>query len=92
VTGKSLDKAQLVEAYSGMLIGSLAEAFNEMAKEFRVYAGSDFNDRLDALETKAIRSVENAPIDVIPERDQLFLIEQTRNAIRAIFKGAREGS
>lgn len=91
MTGKSLNQTQLVEAYSGMLIGSFAEAFNEMAKEFRAYAGSDFNEHLDALEAKAIRSVENAPLDGIPEENQLFLIEHTTNAVRAIFKGVRGG-
>ena len=92
MTDKSLDPASLVSAYSGMMIGAFAEAFNEMAKELRAYAGSDFHKRLDVLKSKAIRRVENAPLDGIPEANQLFLIEHTRNAITAIFKAAREGS
>ena len=92
MTEKSLDPALLITAYSGMVIGALTEAFNEMAEELRTYAGHDFDERLDVLEAKAIRSVENAPLDGIPEASQLFLIEQTRTAIKAIFKGARDGS
>jgi hypothetical protein len=92
MVGKSLDPALLVSACSGMMVGALAEAFNEMAKEFRAYSGSDFDERLNVLEAKAIRSVENAPIDGIPEANQLFLIEQTRKAIVAHFKTARRGS
>jgi hypothetical protein len=92
MTRKSLDTASLISAYSGTMIGAFAEAFNEMAKELRAYAGSDFDERLNILEAKAIRSIENAPIDGIPEADQLFLIEHTRSAIAAIFKTARRGS
>lgn len=91
MTGKSLDAASLISAYSGMMIGVLAESFNEMAKELRAYAGSDFNERLNILESKAITSIKNAPIDGILESDQLLLIEHTRNAIAAIFKTARRG-
>ena len=91
MTEKSLDPALLLSAYSGMMIGAFAEAFQEMAKELRTYAGSDFDERLNVLEAKAIRSVENAAIDGIPELDQLVLIEQTRKAIAAIFKSARRG-
>lgn len=87
---KSPDPTSLIPAYSGMLIGAMAEAFDEMAKELRVYAGSDFDKRLDVLESKAIRSVENAPLDGIPEENQLLLIEYTRSAVRAIFSSARQ--
>ena len=91
MTGKSLDAASLISVYSGMMIGALSEAFNEMTKELRAYAGSDFNERLDILEAKAIKSIENAPIDGIAESDQLSLIEHTRSTITAIFKTARGG-
>lgn len=78
-------------AGAGMMQGALIEAFGEMAKELRRYAGSDFDKTLDALETRAIRSVENAPIDGIAERDQLLLIEQARAMIAAVFSDARIG-
>jgi hypothetical protein len=44
MTEKSLDPTLPATACSGMLIGSFTEAFNEMAKELRTYAGSDFDD------------------------------------------------
>jgi hypothetical protein len=83
------DNAFLAAALAGMLTGALTEAFGEMAKELRRYAGSDFDERLNVLEAKAIRSIENAPIDGVPEDTQLFLIEQTRGVIAAVFADAR---
>lgn len=76
-------------ALAGMSLGALTQAFGEMAKELRRYAGSDFNKCLDNLERQAIRSVENAAIDSVPENDQLFLIEQTRAFIAAKFGDIR---
>ena len=83
-------KARLITAYAGMMISVMNEAFGEMAKELRRYAGSDFKKRLDEFEAKAIRNVKNAPLDTLPENEQLMLVEHTRNAISAIFKFARE--
>ena len=45
----------LATALAGTITGALAEAFGEMAKELRTYAGGDFHKRLDVLEAKAIR-------------------------------------
>ena len=81
-----------VTMLSGALIGALTEALGEMAKELGRYAGSDFDKRLDALEAKAIRSIENAPFDGISEQEQLRLIEQTRAMIRAVYKDIRTGA
>lgn len=82
----------LASALMGMVNGAIAEAFNEMAKELRRYAGRNFDKCLDGLETKAIRSVENAPIDGIPEHDQLILVERTRAVIAANFRDIRSGT
>lgn len=64
----------------------MVEAFGEMAKELRRYAGSSFDKCLDDLERRAIRSIENAAIDGITESDQLFLVEKTRGVIAAKFR------
>jgi hypothetical protein len=72
-----------------MITGALIEAFGEIAKELRAYAGSDFHKCLDVLESRIVRSIENAPIDGVPERDQLRLVEDTRRVVSAVFKDAR---
>lgn len=87
-----LTKDQLAVALAGSITGALAEAIGEMGKELRRYAGSDFDKCLDALEAKAIRSVKNAPLDGVAEKDQLFIIEQTRNIVAAKFKDIRDGT
>jgi hypothetical protein len=79
-------------AFGGMMTGALAEAIGEMAKELRRYAGSDFDKCLDDLEKRAVRSVENAAIDGLPEADQLRLVEQTRSVIAAKFRDIRNGT
>ncbi len=81
----------LATALTGMITGALIEAFNEISKELRRYAGGDFDKRLDALEIRAIRSVENAALDGISEHEQLFLVEHTRKMIAGVFRGARDG-
>lgn len=81
----------MVAALSGAINGALMEAFGEMAKELRTYAGRDFDKQLDVLEARSIRSVENAPFDGFPEGDQLLLVEQTRAVIVALFREARRG-
>ena len=82
----------LASALSGMMVGALAEAIGEMAKELRRYAGGDFDKRLEYLERQAVRSVENAPIDRFSESEQLTLIEQTRAVIVAKFKDIRDAT
>jgi hypothetical protein len=89
VADNSGREAYLVAVFSGMVMGALAEAFGEMAKELRRYPGDDFNERLDALEAAAIRATENAAINGIPESHQVFLIEKTRETVAAIFSDAR---
>ncbi len=86
---KRLPVEAVVAATSGAIIGAMAEAFNEAIKNLRRHAGSGFDQELNALETRAILSVENAPLDGIPEEDQLLITEHTRNVIRALFAGAR---
>jgi hypothetical protein len=83
-------QSRLAILLQGMMFGALAEAFQEMAKDLRRYAGRDFDKALNALEKRAVRSVDNAAIDGIPEHEQLFLIEKTRAIIAAAFKDARE--
>jgi hypothetical protein len=86
------DRKMFMEsAFAGMTTGAMIEAFNEMAKELRRYAGGDFDKCLNALEAKAVRSIENAAIDGIAENDQLMLVEKTREVIMAVFGGARFG-
>ena len=91
MTGQSREE-MLAVALNGMMIGALGEAIGEMAKELRRYAGSNFNKSLDSLEAKAIRSIENAAIDIFPESDQLRLIEQTRKIIAAKYRDIRTGA
>lgn len=79
---------ELVVLLSGMVIGSLTEAFYELAKELRRYAGGDFDKRLQAVKAKATRSVENAALDSLAEPEQLILVEQTRTILSAMFAEA----
>jgi hypothetical protein len=85
-----LDNQGYAAALGGMITGALAEAVVEIVKEFRRDAGSDVNDRLDALEAKAIASIKNAALDGVPEDTQLRLIEQAQTVVAAIFADARK--
>jgi hypothetical protein len=82
---------RLFAGFAGMMIGAFAETIQEMAKELRRHAGRDFHKNFDALEAKALRSIENAALDGIPEEEQLFLVEKTRRTVAAVFSDARKG-
>jgi len=85
-------KDALTNMWSGMVIAAYTKAFYEVVKELRRYAGSDFDKRLEAIKASAIRAVENAVLDGLPENEQLILVERARALIATAFDDARRQS
>jgi hypothetical protein len=79
----------LVTALAGATVAVFNGIFKDMAKELRRFAGSDFDERIDFLETRALNSIGDATFDQVPEEDQRFLAEQMRRIIGAAFNAAR---
>ena len=79
----------LVTTLAGATVAVFNDIFRDMAKELRRFAGTDFDKRIDALETRALNSIGGAAFDSVPEEDQRFLAEQMRRIIGAAFNDAR---
>jgi hypothetical protein len=79
----------LVTTLAGATVAVFNDIFKDMAKELRRFAGTDFDKRIDALETRALNSIGGAAFDSVPEEDQRFLAEQMRRIIGAAFNDAR---
>jgi hypothetical protein len=84
-----LNSDALIVATCGAVIGALSQAFNDVSKEFRKYAGADFNKSFEKIESTTVRSIENAPYDGIPEEQQILIVEQARKIVTAAFRDAR---
>ena len=79
----------LVTTLAGATVAVFNDIFRDMAKELRDFAGADFDERIDALEVRALNSIGGAAFDKVPEEDQRFLAEQMRRIIGAAFDEAR---
>ena len=79
----------LVTALAGATVAVFNDIFRDMAKELRRFAGTDFDERIDVLELRALNSIGGAAFDNVPEEDQRFLAEQMRRIIGAAFNDAR---
>ncbi len=79
----------LVTALAGATVAAFNDIFHDMAKELRRFAGSDFDRRIDALESRALNAVSGIAFANVPEDDQRFLAEQMRRIIGAAFNDAR---
>jgi len=79
----------LVTALAGATVAAFNDIFRDMAKELRHFAGTDFDKRIDILETRALTHIGDAAFDHVPEEDQRFLVEQMRRIIGAAFNDAR---
>jgi hypothetical protein len=80
---------KLAATLGGILTGALMDALNEMANKLRQYSGENFNRDLDAIETIAVRSIENSALDDISEERRQFLIERARGIVAVAFRNAR---
>ena len=78
----------LVTALAGATVAAFNDIFRDMAKELLRFSGTDFDRRIDVLESRALTSIGGAFGDV-PEDDQRFLAEQMRRSIGAAFNDAR---
>ena len=81
----------LVTALAGATVAAFNDIFRDMAKELRHLAGSDFDKRIDILESRALNSIGGAAFEHVQEEDQRFLAEQMRRIIGAAFNDARAG-
>jgi hypothetical protein len=79
----------LVTALAGATVAAFNDIFRDMAKELRRLAGTEFDQRIDALERRALTSIGGIPFDNVAEDDQRFLTEQMRRIIGAAFDDAR---
>jgi hypothetical protein len=79
----------LVTALAGATVAAFNDIFHDMARELRRFAGTDFDKRIDALESRALNAIGGAAFDNVPEEDQRFLAEQMRRIIGAAFNDAR---
>lgn len=79
----------LVTALAGATVAAFNDIFRDMAKELRRFAGTDFDKRIDMLESRALNSIGGAMFDNVPEEDQRFLTDQMRRIIGAAFNDAR---
>lgn len=82
-------QTMLVTALAGATVAAFNDIFREMALELRRVAGSDFDDRIDVLESRALAAINAAGFDNVPPEDQRFLVEQIRRIIGAAFNDAR---
>lgn len=79
----------LVTALAGATVAAFNDIFREMVQELRVLAGTDFDKRIDVIETRALNAIGSTAFDRVPEEDQHFLAEQMRRIIGAAFNDAR---
>ena len=79
----------LVTALAGATVAAFNDIFRDLAKELRQFAGDDFEERIDMLETRALNSIGGASFENMPEEDRRFLSEQMRRIIGAAFNDAR---
>ena len=79
----------LVTALAGATVAVFNDIFREMANELRRFAGTDFDKRIDVLETHALNSIGRAAFDQVTEEDRRFLAEQMRRIVGAAFNDAR---
>ena len=79
----------LVTTLAGATVAAFNDIFRDMAKELRRFAGTDFDDCIDFLESRALNQIGGAAFEDVPEEDQRFLLEQMRRIIGAAFNDAR---
>lgn len=79
----------LVTALAGATVAAFNDIFRDMARELRRLAGNEFDEHIDALETRALSHIGGVAFDNVPEEDQRFLNEQMRRIIGAAFNDAR---
>jgi len=82
-------QTMLVTALAGATVAAFNDIFRDMAKELLRFSGTDFDKRIDVLETRALNSIGGAAFADVPEDDQRFLVEQMRRIIGAAFNDAR---
>ena len=82
-------QTMLVTALAGATVAAFNDIFRDMAKELLRFSGTDFDKRIDMLETRALNSIGGAAFADVPEDDQRFLVEQMRRIIGAAFNDAR---
>ena len=82
-------QTQLVTALAGATVAAFNDIFRDMAKELRRLAGSDFDQRINALESRALNHIGGIAFENVPEEDQRFLDEQMRRIVGAAFNDAR---
>lgn len=86
------ERAELIKlATTGLVYGTLIQSYQDVVKVLRSYAGSEIDKRLDELEARAIRTVENAPIDSLLEAEQLFVVESARKIVHNLFTSVKTG-
>ncbi len=79
----------LVTALAGTTVAVFNDIFRDLANELRRFAGTDFDERIDVLESRALNNIGAAAFQNVPEEDQRFLAEQMRRIIGAAFNDAR---
>jgi hypothetical protein len=79
----------LVTALAGATVAAFNDIFHDMAKELRRLSGTDFDKRIDVLESRALNSIGGVAFNDIAAEDQRFLTEQMRRIIGAAFNDAR---
>jgi hypothetical protein len=79
----------LVTALAGATVAAFNDIFRDMAQELRRLAGEGFDERIDALESRALSALGEFEFNNVPEDDQRFLADQMRRIIGAAFNDAR---
>ena len=82
-------QTMLVTALAGATVAVFNDIFRDMATELRRFAGTDFDKRIDVLESRALNAVSGHAFEHVAEEDQRFLAEQMRRIIGAAFNDAR---
>ncbi len=79
----------LVTTLAGATVAAFNDIFRDMAKELHLFAGAQFDQCIDIMESRALSKLGGAAFDNVPEEDKRFLAEQMRRIIGAAFDDAR---